>query len=128
MATFVSFINWTDQGVKNFRESVKRADAFAELVQSNGGSVKAIYWTFREYDLVAIHEATDAETAIALLQVGSLGTCAPPRLRRSTAMGLIGSSPSQAEPQASRRMDAGRQELRIDFVRDVFGPLAPRGP
>ena len=74
MATFVSFINWPDQGVKNFRESGKRADAFAELVQSNGGSVKAIYWTFREYDLVAIHEATDAETATALLlQVGSLG-------------------------------------------------------
>jgi hypothetical protein len=58
VATFVSFINWPDQGVKNFRESGKRADAFAELVQSNGGSVKAIYWTFREYDLVAIHEAT----------------------------------------------------------------------
>ena len=51
VATFVSLINWTDQGVKNFRESGKRADAFAELVQSNGGSVKVIYWTLGEYDL-----------------------------------------------------------------------------
>ena len=51
VATFVSFINWTDQGVKDFRESGKRADAFAELVQSNGGSVKVIYWTLGEYDL-----------------------------------------------------------------------------
>jgi len=51
VATFVSFINWTDQGHKNFRESGKRADAFAELVQSNGGSVKVIYWTLGEYDL-----------------------------------------------------------------------------
>jgi uncharacterized protein with GYD domain len=74
VATFISLINWTDQGVKNFRESGKRADSFAELVQKNGGSVKAIYWTLGEYDLVAIHEATDAETATAtLLQVGSLG-------------------------------------------------------
>lgn len=74
MATFVSLINWTDQGVKDFRASGKRADAFAELVQRNGGSVKAIYWTLGEYDLVAITEAPDAETATALLlQVGSLG-------------------------------------------------------
>ena len=74
MATFVSLINWTDQGVKDFRDSGKRADAFAELVQKKGGSVTAIYWTLGSYDLVAITEAPDAETATAvLLQVGSLG-------------------------------------------------------
>jgi len=74
MATFVSLINWTDQGVKSFRESGKRADAFAELVGKSGGAVKAIYWTLGEYDLVAITEAPDAEAATAvLLQVGSLG-------------------------------------------------------
>ena len=74
MATFVSLINWTDQGVKNFRESTKRADAFAELVEKRGGSVKGIYWTLGEYDIVAITEAPDAETATAaLLEVGSLG-------------------------------------------------------
>jgi uncharacterized protein with GYD domain len=74
VATFVSLINWTDQGIKNFRESGKRAQAFSELVQKSGGSVKAIYWTLGEYDLVAITEAPDAETATSvLLQVGSLG-------------------------------------------------------
>jgi uncharacterized protein with GYD domain len=74
VATFVSLINWTDQGIKTFRESGKRADAFAEIVQRNGGSVKAIYWTLGEYDLVAITEAPDAEMATAvLLQVGSVG-------------------------------------------------------
>jgi uncharacterized protein with GYD domain len=74
MATFVSLINWTDQGVKSFRESGKRADAFAELIQKAGGSVKGIYWMLGEYDIVAITEAPDAEVATAaLLQVGSLG-------------------------------------------------------
>ena len=74
MATFMSFINWTEQGVRSFRESGKRADLFAELVTKHGGSVKAIYWTLGEYDLVAITEAPDAETATAvLLQLGSLG-------------------------------------------------------
>jgi uncharacterized protein with GYD domain len=75
VATFVSLINWTDQGVKSFRDSGKRADAFAELVAKNGGTVKAIYWTLGEYDLIAVTEAPDAETATAtLLQVGALGS------------------------------------------------------
>ena len=74
MATFVSLVNWTDQGVKGFRDTPKRADAFAELVEKNGGSVKGIWWTLGEYDLVVVTEAKDAETATAiLLQLGSMG-------------------------------------------------------
>ena len=74
MATFVSLVNWTERGVKEFRESGKRADAFVQLVEKSGGSVKAIYWTLGAYDLVVVTEAPDAETATAvLLQVGSLG-------------------------------------------------------
>ena len=74
MATFITLINWTDQGIKNFRESGKRADAFAEIVGMNGGSVKGIYWTLGQYDIVAIVEAPDSETATAvLLQTGALG-------------------------------------------------------
>lgn len=74
MATFVSLINWTDQGIKNFRDTAKRADAFTELVEKLGGSVKGVYWTLGEYDLIAITEAPDAETATAvLLQLGSMG-------------------------------------------------------
>jgi uncharacterized protein with GYD domain len=74
MATFISLINWTDQGIKDFRDSPKRADAFAQLVAKAGGTVKGLYWTVGPYDLVAISEAPDAESATAvLLQVGSLG-------------------------------------------------------
>lgn len=81
MATFVSLINWTDQGIKAFKDSVERADAFSALVAKNGGKVVGLYWTLGEYDLVSITEAPDAETATAvLLQVGSLGNV------RSTTM------------------------------------------
>jgi uncharacterized protein with GYD domain len=52
--------------VKNFRESGKRADAFAELIQPKGGSVNAIYWTLGEYDIVSIIEAPDAGAATAV--------------------------------------------------------------
>jgi len=75
MATFVSLVSWTEQGIKNFKESPARADAFAQLVAKNGGTVKGLWWTLGQYDLVAITEAPDAESATAvLLQLGAAGS------------------------------------------------------
>lgn len=74
MPTFVTLVNWTDQGVKAYKDSVERADAFMGLVDKSGGKVVGNYWTLGAYDLVVITEAPDAETATAvLLQVGALG-------------------------------------------------------
>lgn len=94
MATFVSLLNWTEQGVKNFRDSVQRADAFTELVQKRGGTVKGIYWTLGEYDLVVVTEAPDPETFMAItLELGSLGNVRTASLRafdRDEISGIIG--------------------------------------
>ncbi len=74
MPTFVRLVNWTDQGIRNFKDTPKRADAFAELLQQKGGKVKDIYWTLGAYDIVAIAEAPDAETITAtMLQLGAQG-------------------------------------------------------
>lgn len=75
MATYIALANWTDQGIRNFKDSPKRADAFAAAVQEAGGAVKGIWWTVGPYDLVIVVEAPDAETMTAtLLQVGALGS------------------------------------------------------
>ncbi len=93
MATFVSLVNWTEQGIKNFKDTAKRADAFAELVKKRGGSVKGIWWTLGEYDIVAVTEAPDDETATAvLLEVGSLGNVRTQTLRafdRDEIQGIV---------------------------------------
>lgn len=74
MPTFVSLVNWTEQGIRNFKDSPKRADAFAEILQQKGGKLKDIYWTLGAYDVIAIADAPDAETmTAALLQVAALG-------------------------------------------------------
>jgi uncharacterized protein with GYD domain len=74
MATFVSLINWTDQGVRNFKDSPKRADAFDELVQRHGGTLKDIYWTLGEYDIVTVVDTPDEETFTAIaLELAALG-------------------------------------------------------
>jgi uncharacterized protein with GYD domain len=74
MPTYVSLINWTDEGIKNFRFSTQRADEFSKLVESLGGTVKELLWTVGQYDIVCVVEFPDDETGVsALLQVGSLG-------------------------------------------------------
>ncbi len=74
MATYISLINWTEQGLKGFKDSIKRAEAFERTLEQQGGSLKEIYWTVGQYDIVAIADAPNAETITSvLLQVGALG-------------------------------------------------------
>jgi uncharacterized protein with GYD domain len=73
MPTYVSLVNWTDQGIRDAKETLQRADATTELAQKHGCSVQ-LYWTVGAYDLLSILEAPDDETATAyLLEVGSRG-------------------------------------------------------
>lgn len=74
MPTYVSLINWTEQGIKNYKESISRAEAFIQLAESLGGRVREVLYTVGEYDIVTVVEFPDDETGTAaLLQVGALG-------------------------------------------------------
>jgi len=74
MPTYVTLANFTDQGVRNYADTPKRAQAFKDLVEQMGGTLKDIYWTMGAFDVVAITEAPDDETATAAaLKVASLG-------------------------------------------------------
>jgi hypothetical protein len=37
MPIYVGLVNWTDQGIREFRASVQRANSFRELVEQAGG-------------------------------------------------------------------------------------------
>ena len=62
MATYISLINYTDQGVRDIKDAPKRLTAAKKLLASMGGKVKAIYLTLGGYDIVSIAEAPDDET------------------------------------------------------------------
>ena len=82
MSTYITLVNFTDQGIRNFKDTTKRAQAFSDLVEEMGGNVKDIYWTMGVYDIVAITEAPDDETATATaLKVASLGNVRTTTLR-----------------------------------------------
>jgi uncharacterized protein with GYD domain len=74
MATYVSLINWTEQGIQNFENTLQRAQEITGLVESNGGAVRELLWTLGGYDLVCIADFADEATGVAvLLQVGAQG-------------------------------------------------------
>jgi len=74
MATFIVLGNFTEQGIRNIKESPKRADAFKAMAGKVGVKVKDIYWTLGHYDMVVTVDAPDAATATSIgLAVGSLG-------------------------------------------------------
>jgi uncharacterized protein with GYD domain len=82
MATFISLGNFTDQGIRNARDSVKRADAVREAAQKAGVQMKEILWTLGSYDFVVTFEAPDDATMTAFaLAVGSAGNVRTQTLR-----------------------------------------------
>jgi uncharacterized protein with GYD domain len=82
MATYIALINWTDQGVKNFKDTVDRAGSAEEAIGKFGASFKDLYWTVGPYDLVTVVEAPDEETATAaLLTIASEGNIRTTTLR-----------------------------------------------
>jgi uncharacterized protein with GYD domain len=71
MPVYVSLVNFTDQGIENFRETVRRAEDFRGVVEQRGGQVRQLLWTLGEYDIVAITDFPDDEAAAAVLLLTS---------------------------------------------------------
>jgi len=82
MPTYISLVNWTDQGIGDLKESPARADATAELFERMGGKLVELYWTIGPYDIVGVFEAPDDETATAMqLTIGTRGSVRTTTLR-----------------------------------------------
>ena len=82
MATFISLVNWTDQGIRNVKDTIQRYQSGEELANKHGVSNEHIYWTVGTYDMVFIAEAADVESITAyLLEVGSAGNIRTTTLR-----------------------------------------------
>jgi uncharacterized protein with GYD domain len=74
MATYIVLSHFTDQGIRNVKDSPKRVQAFNDIAKKAGVTVKEFYWTLGSHDMVAIVESPDdlAITAVGL-SIGALG-------------------------------------------------------
>lgn len=86
MPTYITLVNFTDQGIRNVKDTTKRAKAFQTSAKKAGVKVKAEYWAMGRYDIVIITEAPDDETiSRAMLSLGSLGNVRTETLRAFSA-------------------------------------------
>ena len=93
MPTFISLLNFTDQGIATVKETIQRANGAAELAQQKYGCSLQTYWTVGAFDVVYILQAPDDESATAfLLETGSGGAVRTTTLRaydREEMSGII---------------------------------------
>ena len=82
MPQYIALIDWTDQGVRGFKESVDRYEAAEDAVKELGAEFTNIWWTLGAHDIVATVDAPDDETlAAALLAVAGEGNIRSTTLR-----------------------------------------------
>ena len=80
MITYVVLMNFTDQGIRNAKDTLKRADAFKDIAKKFGATVREMFWTQGQYDIVTIAEVPDEASGTAL----NLSLCALGNVRTQT--------------------------------------------
>jgi uncharacterized protein with GYD domain len=74
MAVYVSLLQFTEQGVRSVKDTIKRATAATAEAEKMGLKVADAFWTMGAYDVVLLLEAPDDESMTAFaLKLGSLG-------------------------------------------------------
>ncbi len=85
MGTYIGLINYTDQGIRNVKDSPKRAEAARKVIRDMGGDMTGLFLTMGTYDLVAILEApSDEVMAQFVLTLGAQGNVRTTTLKAFT--------------------------------------------
>ncbi|HEX3216214.1 MAG TPA: GYD domain-containing protein [Aestuariivirgaceae bacterium] len=90
MATYIILANFTDQGIRNVKDTVKRSEAFKDMAGKKDVKVRDLFWTLGAYDIVAIVDAPNDEAITGIgLTLGMQGNVRTQTLRAYNA-GEIG--------------------------------------
>ena len=82
MPTYITLLRWTQKGAENVKQSPARLDAAKKAFQAAGGTMTQFYLVMGQYDMVAISEAPDDETAAKMsLSIASAGAVQTETLR-----------------------------------------------
>ena len=82
MPTYIVLGNFTDQGIRAVRDSIKREDAFRKQCEKVGAHIKDVYRTMGRYDMVATVDAPDDVTVSSLIySLGAMGNIRTETLR-----------------------------------------------
>lgn len=85
MPTYITLVNFTQQGIENIKDGPNRLDAAKAAFEAMGAEMTAFYLVLGRYDAVVVSEAPDEDTAAKLaLATGSLGNVRTETLRAFT--------------------------------------------
>jgi uncharacterized protein with GYD domain len=91
MATYVILGSFTEQGIRNVKDTMKRAEAVKKMAKKADVDMREVFWTLGAYDIVCICEAPDEQAITALgLSIGALGNARTQTLRAFTAADMKG--------------------------------------
>jgi uncharacterized protein with GYD domain len=86
MNTYITLVNFTQQGLQNVHESPHRATAFKAAARKAGVKVRELYWTLGAYDGIIIFDAQNDEAATGvMLSLAALGNVQTQTLRSFNA-------------------------------------------
>ena len=86
MPTYIALVNFTEQGIRNIKQTTDRAKALSAAAAKLGVKVKETYWTMGAYDAVLVVDAPNDEAITALaLSAGSLGNIRTQTMRAYSA-------------------------------------------
>jgi uncharacterized protein with GYD domain len=85
MPTYISLIQYTDQGIQKIKESPARLDHARKGYEAAGGKIKDFFLVMGQYDLVIIAEMPNDEAVARLsLTLGSAGNIRTQTMRAFT--------------------------------------------
>jgi uncharacterized protein with GYD domain len=85
MPTYIVLANWTEQGIRNVKDTVARTEQVQAAAEKAGGRLVGSWWTQGAYDIVAVLEYPDDETAsAAAIAVGMAGNVRTQTMRAYT--------------------------------------------
>ena len=91
MATYISFLSLTEQGVKTIKDLPARIAAGRQAMEASGGKLIQYYLTMGAQDAVIVFEAPDDETmAGAMLAQAGLGNLRTTTMRAFTEAEIPG--------------------------------------
>ena len=81
MATYIVLMNFTEQGIKTVKESPSRYEAFKAAAGNLNITVKSVYYTIGQYDIVLTIEGSEQDVTAALFKLGAQGNVRTQTLR-----------------------------------------------
>jgi uncharacterized protein with GYD domain len=97
VATYISFIQFTQQGLASIKDSPKRLDAARKAFEQAGAKIKDFYLVMGKYDIVIVVEAPNdeaiAKTSLAIASKGNIKTSTSRAFTEAEYRKLIDSLP-----------------------------------